>query len=261
MVDRIVVEYIMERRLAICRLDNPERKNAISAVMWNQIGEFAVQVGANEDLRAVIISGSSDTFSAGADIGDFEAFRSVSSGFQSYDDLVEFTCQKVEAIPLPTICAIEGPCLGAGLSLACSCDLRVASEEASFAVPAARIGLGYDIRGIARLRRIFGHAATAALLLTADSLSARAASLSGAVHTLSVPHVVEPTSLALADCIAANAPITLHAAKLSLLALALDDDGLRQRAAELSARADESDDYREGRAAFLDRRSPVFNGR
>ncbi len=260
MAGRVVFERAQENRVAIVRLDNSERKNAIGIGMWRQLADFASQVADDPLVRAVVIVGGADIFSSGADITDFDAARSDEASGQSYDDLVEQACRMVEAIPQPTICAIEGLCVGAGASLACSCDLRLASEKAAFVVPAARLGLGYDIRGVARFIRIFGHSATSSLLLTAAKVSSGTASSVGAVHAIHPPGQVEAAALKLAESICANAPLTLRAAKLSLRALASNDDELKVQAVENCVRADMSEDYKEGRAAFRAGRRPVFMG-
>ena len=246
--------------VAVLRIVNPGRKNAISGAMWAQFGEHARALSDNSAIRAVLIRSGDDIFSAGADISGFAEARSGAGNAASYDDLVEMTCRDVEAITQPTLCLIQGPCLGAGASLAASCDIRICSERASFAVPAARLGLGYDIRGIARFRRVFGHAAATAMLFTAGRMGARAAHACGAVYHVTESATAESETLALAQQIAANAPLSLRAAKLALRALAHDDDALREQALLAASQADASDDYREGRAAFAEKRPPRFTG-
>jgi enoyl-CoA hydratase/carnithine racemase len=257
---RIIFEPALEKHIAIVRLDNPGHKNAIDLEMWHQLAEVASRIADHTSVRVVIITGSAEVFSSGADITDFNSARSDEVSGQSYDDLVEKTCRKVEAVPQPTICAIEGLCVGAGASLACSCDLRLASEKTAFLVPAARLGLGYDMRGIARFIRVFGHSATASLLLTAAKVPAVVAHSLGAVHSLHAPTHVEAAALELAKSVSTNAPLTIRAAKLSLHAFAQNDDELKRRALEVCALADGSEDYREGRAAFRAGRRPVFQG-
>ncbi len=177
-----------------------------------------------------------------------------------YDDHIEATCRLIENLPQPTIALIEGICFGAGASLAASCDLRVASEEACFAVPAARLGLGYDIHGMMRFNRVFGPQATIQLLLTADRLSAPRAYALGAVHILTPRDAVESAAFSLAQRIAANAPLTLSAAKAALQALTQNDPVLKAQALALAALANASMDYAEGRNAFLEKRAPQFTG-
>lgn len=260
MTGRLLVDLASSPGLAVLRLSNGSRRNAISGAMWEAIATFAGAIGAMAEVRVVLIEGDGAPFSAGADISDFDAMRSGAGNAARYDDLVEDTCRRVEAIPQPVIAAIEGHCLGAGASLAASCDLRVAAQGAGFAVPAARLGLGYDMRGIARFRRVFGPAAATDLLFTAERMSAADAYRLGAVQRLVADGEAGSAARALAARIAANAPLTVRAAKAAQRALASGDAELDAEAQSLAAKADASADYAEGRAAFAEKRQPRFTG-
>lgn len=247
--------------IATLRLRNPARRNAISTSMWTKIAAFADDVGARADIRVVIMRGDGDeVFSAGADISDFATARSGEGNARAYDDLVETTCRRIEAIAQPTIAMIIGPCMGAGSSVAASCDLRVAADDAFFAVPAARLGLGYDPRGIARFIRVFGGGAARQVLFTADRLPAARAHALGAVHVIAPRGEVPARTAELAQKIAGNAPLTIKAAKAAIRALAVGDAGLLAEAERLYADADASADYAEGRRAFAEKRPPRFTG-
>jgi enoyl-CoA hydratase/carnithine racemase len=259
MADDIAVDF--EGAIATLRLRNPSRRNAISASMWSELAAFAQSAAARGDVRAIVIRGDGDlAFSAGADITGFEEARSGTSNAGSYDNLVEETCRAIEAIPQPTIALIRGACMGAGASLAASCDLRVAADDAFFAVPAARLGLGYDPRGIARFVRVFGAGATRQILFTADRLPASRAHMLGAVHVMAPARDIENATVSLATTIAGNAPLTIRAAKTAIRALASDDAALEAEAQRLYAAADASADYAEGRKAFAEKRAPRFTG-
>ena len=260
MAGRVMIDIQAGRGLAILELSNPDRQNAISASMWDAIGKFARAAADRQDIRVILVRGSGGIFSAGADISDFDAARSNASEACTHDDLIEMTCRHLEAVPQPTIALINGPCFGAGTSLAASCDLRVASEDAVFAVPAARLGLGYDVRGIQRFVRVFGAGATAFLLYTADRLSANRAHAVGAVHVLAPLAQSESVAFELAGRIASNAPLTIKAAKLGIRAITQGIAGLLTEAERLASAADSSADYREGRAAFAEKRKPHFAG-
>jgi enoyl-CoA hydratase/carnithine racemase len=237
--------------IATLRLVNPSRRNAISGVMWNKIAAFAHEVGKCRDIRTVIIRGDGQgMFSAGADISDFAEVRSGEGNARAYDDVVESTCRAVEAIPQPT----------AGSSLAASCDMRIAALEAFFAVPAAKLGLGYDPRGISRFIRVFGAAATRQLLFTADRLSALRAYDIGAAHLVAAKTEVEALAVELSQKISKNAPLTIRAAKAAIRALTTNDTALMAEAHQLYIAADASADYAEGRKAFAEKRSPRFSG-
>ncbi|NWG23209.1 MAG: enoyl-CoA hydratase/isomerase family protein [Pseudorhodoplanes sp.] len=250
-----------EGAIATLRLRNPSRRNAISASMWGELAAFAQSAAARGDIRAIIVRGDGDiAFSAGADITGFDEARSGAANAGSYDDLVEDTCRAIEAIPQPTIALIRGACMGAGASLAASCDLRIAADDAFFAVPAAKLGLGYDPRGIARFVRVFGAGATRQILFTAERLPAARAYALGAVHVMAPAQDIENAALSLATAIAANAPLTIRAAKAAIRALASGEAGLEAEARRLYAAADASADYAEGRKAFAEKRTPRFTG-
>jgi enoyl-CoA hydratase/carnithine racemase len=248
--------------IATLRLCNPRRRNALSLAMWKEIAAFAAGIGARGDVRAVLVRGDGDkVFSAGADISDFDTSRNSPADARAYDNLVEESCQAFEAIPQPTVALVIGACAGAGASLAASCDLRIAADDAFFMVPAARLGLGYDPRGIARFLRVFGPGATRQLLYTADRLAAPRTHALGAVHLLASAADVETVAAGLLQQIALNAPLTIRAAKAAIRAIGTDESALRADAERLYAAADASADYAEGRRAFRERRAPRFAGR
>ncbi len=149
---------------------------------------FAAASAGRGDIRVALVRGEGTlAFSGGADISDFSSARSDASGAQSYDELVEAACAAVEGLPFPVVALVRGACVGAGAALAACCDLRVASEDAFFAIPAARLGLGYDPRGVARLVRAYGGHAARQLFFAADRLPARRAHELGAVDHLAPP--------------------------------------------------------------------------
>jgi enoyl-CoA hydratase/carnithine racemase len=247
--------------VAILRLRNPARRNAVSVDMWRAIAEFASQVGTRKDVRLVAIRGDGDAvFSAGADISGFASARSGTANARDYDDLVESTCGLIEAIAQPTISVIIGPCMGAGVSIAASCDLRIAADNAFFAIPAARLGLGYDPRGIKRCLRVFSANATRELLYTAGRLQVRRAYDLGVVSALATAGDIDRVAAELFEKIAANAPLTINAVKAAIRAHQSDDPAVLAEADRLYAAADASADYSEGRRAFAEKRPPRFTG-
>lgn len=242
-------------------LSNPERRNAISTAMWRALAAFAAEAAQRSDIRVVIIRGEGTlAFSGGADISDFDAARADASGAQSYDELVEAACAAIQALPCPTLALIHGACVGAGAALTACCDLRVMAEDAFFAVPAARLGLGYDPRGVARLVRGFGAQAARLMLFTAERLTAERAFALGAVDVLAPATEIDAAAERLALRMAENAPLTLKAAKLSVRAAEGAGGGAFAEAKRLTALANASADYREGRLAFSEKRGPRFTG-
>ena len=247
--------------IATLQVRNPQRRNAISAAMWQSIAAFAQSATSRGEVRVVIIRGDGDlAFSAGADITGFNEARSGTANAKGYDDLVEDACRAIKAMPQPAIAMIKGACMGAGASLAASCDLRIAAQGAFFAVPAGRLGLGYDPRGIKRMLRVFGPL-TAQILYTAQRIPAPRLYDVGCVHVIAEDNDVEGAATSLARTIADNAPLTLKAVKSSIRALIANDPMLLAEAEKLSTQADASNDYAEGSAAFAEKRAPRFTGR
>jgi enoyl-CoA hydratase/carnithine racemase len=247
--------------VAVATLVNPSRRNAISLGMWRELEAFAVNVSADTMIRAVVICGEGGVFSAGADIAGFEGDRPGRGGPRSYDDQLERSCLAVEAIRQPTVARLEGPVIGAGAALAASCDLRVAATDAFFMVPAARLGLGYDPRGVARLVRAFGEAPTRWMLMTAGRMPVERAFAQGAVHEVVPQEKLDDAVARLVMRLAENAPLTLAAAKVAVRAVtAGGETTLMEEAWRLSDLADASTDYLEGRAAFAEKRPPEFTG-
>ena len=244
--------------VAELRLRSDDSRNAMSAAMWTELRRLANLLARDRAVRVILLAGDETVFSSGADIREFATLRAPGAT-RAYDDLVESALRALEAAPQPTVACIAGPCVGAGASLACACDLRIAAEDAWFMVPAARLGLGYDPRGIARFVRVFGDSLVRGLLLGAGRCDARTAHGAGAVHRVAQPGNVLEEGRRLARDIARNAPLTLAAAKATLAALARREGG-SEALRRLALEADASADYAEGLLAFAEKRRPRFGG-
>jgi len=249
--------------LVTLSLDNPARNNAISVGMWERLVTLVDELAARDGLRLIRFRGAGErAFSAGADISEFDQQRGDAEAVRAYDRLVESACRRVEALPVPTIAMVHGYCIGAGLSLAGACDLRLCDRDASFALPAARLGLGYDLSGIERLVRLVGDAMAREILFTGSRLPAARAQTMGLVHDVCERAELAARVEALAGRIRANAPLTLRAFKACLGEIRRppgERDAARCEA--LIDACNASDDYLEGRRAFAERREPVFKGR
>lgn len=246
--------------ICVVTLQNAARRNAISRAMWTQLSAFTSGDPAAFG-RVVIFRGEGDrAFSAGADISEFGSGRSNAAASVEYDDQVENTCVAIERIPVPTIAVIQGACMGAGASLAASCDIRIAGATGFFAVPAAKLGLGYDPRGVDRFCRVFGRNISRWMLFSGSRLPAERAHALGAVFAIFSPDEVIAASRSLAAEIRDNAPLTIAAAKSALRAAESGQQEIRAEADRLYRMADASADYLEGKAAFAEKRRPHFKG-
>lgn len=243
-------------------IDNPSRHNAITAAMWKQIADLATTLGIDAGVRVVILRGAGHkAFSTGADISEFADQRQGAEA-EHYDGLNDAAFEAIAAIPQPTIAMIEGYCFGGGLALALNCDLRIASEGAQFSLPPARLGLGYHPRWIEQLVRIVGSAKAKELIFTGDRFGYRNAMRLGLLSRVYPPEVFEAGCASLTDMIAANAPLTIRAAKAAIDAMAAGQGEARMEELKaMTAQCMTSEDYKEGQKAFAQRRKPVFKGR
>jgi enoyl-CoA hydratase len=241
---------------------NPERMNAFTAGMWAKVPE---QVQAAEDdpaVRVLILRGAGTrAFSAGADISEFESARTGASA-ADYDRLNHEAFSALLAARKPVIAMIHGFCLGGGLGIAACADLRLADPKAQFAIPAAKLGLGYNPRWVPALLALAAPAFIKEMLFTGRRFSAAEALRIGLVNEIVEAENLEVAVRTLASTIADNAPLTVRAAKLTVDELVRHPENPDTAALDAAVQACfESADYAEGRRAFLEKRKPMFQGR
>ncbi|MDJ1159400.1 enoyl-CoA hydratase [Chelatococcus sp. SYSU_G07232] len=248
--------------VATLAIANAEKRNALDFAMWEALPALVRTVEATEGVRVLVLRGAGDTpFASGADIAEFETVRASAAGGRAYEAANEAAFAALAACRLPVIAMIRRFCLGGGMGLALACDLRLAAEGTLFGIPAARLGVGYPPAAMSMIVAAVGVAAAKDLFFTARRVDAAEARTLGLVQRVVADPALEKEVYALARTIAANAPLTIRAAKRAI-ATAAALPGATD-AAELAALADacfDSADYAEGRAAFLARREPVFRG-
>lgn len=243
-------------------LNRPARRNALDAAMWRAIPEAVAALTSDSEVRVIALTGAgTDAFAAGADISEFAGARDDARAAALYEEMNLSAFRALQETPKPVVAVIRGFCIGGGLALALACDIRIAHDGAQFALPPARLGLAYPAAGIASLLSAVSAAAARDLILTARRIDAAEALRIGLVNRIATGDTFDVAVRELIEGIAGNAPLTIAAAKRAIAALqpALQA-GAHQEIAALAARCFDSADYREGRAAFLERRAPVFRG-
>jgi len=263
MAEQTNPELRLERNggFAVLVLDNPARLNALTSAMWAAIPRLVGQAEADASVRVIVLRGTGGkAFSAGADISEFDSARS-GDAVKAYDALNHAAFEALLGATKPTVAMIEGFCLGGGLGIAACCDLRIANDVATFAIPAAKLGLGYHPRWVRTLLTLAPPAAVKELLFTGRRFTASEALAIGLINRVYPAAVLDSEMRTLVEMIAGNAPLTIRAAKAAIDALTLKPETADIAHLETLVKACfDSADYKEGRKAFAEKRTPQFLG-
>ena len=243
-------------------IDNPARLNAISSGMWAAFPKAMADFDADPEVRVVILRGEGEkAFAAGADISEFDKARETSDKVSAYDSLLDVALHALQGSPKPVVSMIRGYCFGGGVEISLACDLRYCGDDALFAIPAARLGLGYGIDGTKRLVETVGHANAREIFFTGRRYNAAEALAIGLVNRVLPAAGLEAFVREIAAGLADNAPLTIAASKI-LIEEFVRPTGEPDVARGLAAieRCALSEDYLEGRKAFMEKRKPRFRG-
>jgi enoyl-CoA hydratase len=243
--------------------DSPAKRNAINGAMWRGIAPAMARFDADPEVRCVAFRGAgNEAFSAGADISEFEKIRSQNSAVSEYDDLLDQVLHAIQDSRKASVAMIHGFCMGGGLEIALACDLRYCGAGAQFGIPAAKLGLAYNVEGHKRLLETVGHARAREIMFLGRRYKAPEALAMGLVNGVVPDEELEPHVDEILQTLAANAPLAIANSKTIIEEYVKAEgapDPARMRAS--MQRCTESEDYKEGRRAFMEKRKPRFQGK
>lgn len=243
--------------------NNPDKRNAMSLEMWEGLAEALVALRDDASVRVVVLTGAGGkAFVSGADISQFEKIRHNAEASAEYGRRSGVAGKLLGTFPKPTIACIEGFCIGGGMQVAMQTDIRIAAEGSQFGIPAAKLGIAYGYDGLKNLVSLVGPSWARLLMYTGTRVDAAEAQRIGLIERAVPPDSLKRAVHDIARTISANAPLAIAAAKISIAAV-LQDETARDMAAirEIGTRCADSEDFREGRRAFMEKRIPQFNGR
>jgi len=242
--------------------NQPEKRNAMSVNMWEGMGQALDIFAEDPGVRCVVLQGAGDkAFVSGADISQFEKVRNNADAQQEYDRITSAGRLKLTNYVKPVIAQIRGFCMGGGLGIAMSTDIRIASDDSQFGIPAAKLSIAYGFDMVRALVDLVGPAHAHMILMTGERFDAKEAERIGLVNKVVPVDALEETVAKLTATLAGNAPLSLKTNKATVKAVCADraDRDMAKIKAAMSACFD-SNDYKEGRRAFMEKRKPAFTG-
>ena len=246
--------------VGIVSLNRPEVRNAVTLSMWRELAGIFSNLAEDDAVRAIILTSSSADFCVGADVSEFDTIREDRDQSAAYEVSVDACSAAIANVPKPVIAAISGYCLGGGCHLALACDLRFADHTAKLGIPSAKLSIVYGVNSVQRLLAMVGIANAKRMLYSGERYDAARSQSIGLVDEISDDAV--SAACAFAGTLASNAPLSIAGAKFMLNGLSAGNGALdlsaAQRMIDLAA---DSQDFREGRRAFAEKRAPRFRGR
>ena len=252
----------VEDGIGYITFNNPEKHNAVSIEMWDALENILDDFRGNQNIRVIVLNGAGGkSFVSGADISKFDKERSSKDAVLSYNKRTQKVYENLETFPKPTIAMINGYCIGGGLNVAVCCDIRICSEKSKFAMPAAKLSLGYPFSSIKRLFDVMGPGMAKHFMFTAEKITADEALSCGLVQKLVKEEDLELFVKDYASTISKNAPLTIKAMKQIGIEISKNPDDRNLLLCEqLASACFDSEDYKEGRRAFMEKRSANFKG-
>jgi enoyl-CoA hydratase len=249
--------------VGIITFNNPEKRNAMSLEMWEGFGDALVELRDDPDVRVVIMVGAGDkAFVSGADISQFEKTRHNAEASEEYSRRSAAQRALLADYPKPTIACIRGFCLGGGMQVAMLADIRIASDNSQFGIPAARLGIAYGYDGLRNLVSLVGPSWARLIMYTGMRIDSAEGLRIGLVDRVTPDADLWNATMEIATTIAGNAPLAIKAAKITIAQILKDPDQRDMDAIkEIGTACMDSEDFREGRRAFMEKRKPKFSGR
>src|SRR4030088_1031157 len=260
--DRKILQSVADG-VGIITFNNPEKRNAMSLDMWEGFGHALVELRDDADVRVVILVGAGDkAFVSGADISQFEKTRLNAQASEDYSRRSAAQRALLANYPKPTIACIRGFCLGGGMQVAMLADIRFASEHSQFGIPAAKLGIAYGYDGLKHLVSLVGPSWARLLMYTGMRIDSAEAMRIGLVDRVVPDAELWNATMDIARTISGNAPLAIQAAKITIAQVLNDPDKRDMDAIKaIGTTCMDSEDFREGRRAFMEKRKPQFSGR
>jgi enoyl-CoA hydratase len=249
--------------VGVVTFNNPAKRNAMSIEMWDGLGSALIELRDDPDIRVVIMTGAGDkAFMSGADISQFEKNRHNAQASEEYSRRSDATRAVLADYPKPSIACIRGFCLGGGMQMAMAADIRLASDNSQFGIPAAKLGIAYGYNGLNQLVSLVGPSWARLLMYTGMRIDSAEACRIGLVDRVLPDAELWDATTEIARTIAGNAPLAIKAAKITIAQVLRDPDQRDKKAIkEIGTACMDSEDFREGRRAFMEKRKPNFTGR